>query len=209
MVSKGGTYSFVIRYKERRKVHNRKTGGKNMSIKKKLGMGVATAALGLSLVAGGTFAYFNDEAKAESTFATGTLQLGLSSGDKESAAFSFENFKPGDVKKAEIHLTNEGSLDIGKVTLDANLKGDDELVSEIYVTATPKNGGQGSVEGVSLENIVEMEEEQTILAKNLKSDDDEPVIYEHEFEIKDTGKPQDLQDKRMTLETTYTAIQER
>src|SRR5699024_10946289 len=113
------------------------------------------------------------EAEAESTFATGTLQLGLSSGDKESAAFSFENFKPGDVKNAEIHLTNEGSLDIGKVTLDANLKGDDELASEIYVTAMPKNGGQGSVEGVSLENIVEMEEEQTILAKNLKSDDED------------------------------------
>src|SRR5699024_11805741 len=99
----------------------------NMSIKKKLGMGVATAALGLSLVAGVTFAYIHDEAKAESTFATGTLQLGLSSGEKESAAFSFENFRPGDVKKAEIHLTNEASLDIGKVTLDANLKGDDEL----------------------------------------------------------------------------------
>ena len=31
-----------------------------MSLKKKLGLGIATAALGMSLVGGGTYAYFND-----------------------------------------------------------------------------------------------------------------------------------------------------
>ena len=35
-----------------------------MGIKKKLGLGVASAALGLSLIGGGTFAYFNDIATA-------------------------------------------------------------------------------------------------------------------------------------------------
>ncbi|WP_222119322.1 TasA family protein, partial [Bacillus thuringiensis] len=32
-----------------------------MSMKKKLGMGVITAALGLSLIGGGTYAYFSDK----------------------------------------------------------------------------------------------------------------------------------------------------
>ncbi|MCU5397508.1 CalY family protein, partial [Bacillus toyonensis] len=32
-----------------------------MSLKKKLGVGVVSAALGLSLIGGGTYAYFSDQ----------------------------------------------------------------------------------------------------------------------------------------------------
>ncbi len=48
-----------------------------MSLKKKLGMGVASAALGLSLIGGGTFAYFSDKEVSNNTFAAGTLDLTL------------------------------------------------------------------------------------------------------------------------------------
>src|SRR5690625_1889144 len=90
---------FII--KNVRSYINKKTGGKNMSIKKKLGMGVATAALGLSLVAGGTFAYFSDEEKSINSFASGTLDLNISPGEEESLAFNFNDLKPGDTKEAK------------------------------------------------------------------------------------------------------------
>ncbi|PRX64062.1 putative ribosomally synthesized peptide with SipW-like signal peptide [Bacillus sp. V-88] len=43
-----------------------------MSIKQKLGLGVASAALGLALVGGGTYAYFSDSVTTNNTFAAGT-----------------------------------------------------------------------------------------------------------------------------------------
>lgn len=46
-----------------------------MGIKKTLGFGVATAALGLTLIGGGTFAYFSDSVETTGTFAAGTLDL--------------------------------------------------------------------------------------------------------------------------------------
>ena len=51
-----------------------------MGIKKKLGLGVASAALGLSLIGGGTWAAFNDAATINNHFAAGTLDLEV--GDK-------------------------------------------------------------------------------------------------------------------------------
>lgn len=44
-----------------------------MGIKKKLGMGVATAALGLSLIGGGTYEYFSDQVDTSNTFAAEVL----------------------------------------------------------------------------------------------------------------------------------------
>ena len=47
-----------------------------MGLKKKLGLGVASMALGASLIGGGTFAYFNDtETASGNTFAAGTIDL--------------------------------------------------------------------------------------------------------------------------------------
>ena len=48
-----------------------------MTIKKKLGLSVATAALGLSLIGGGTYAYFSDQEVTQNTFAAGTLDLAI------------------------------------------------------------------------------------------------------------------------------------
>lgn len=46
-----------------------------MGTKKKLGLGVASAALGLALVGGGTWAAFNDIETTQATYAAGTLDL--------------------------------------------------------------------------------------------------------------------------------------
>lgn len=62
-----------------------------MSLKKKLGMGVASAALGLSLIGGGTFAYFSDKEVSNNTFAAGTLDLTLD----PTTLVDIKDLKPG------------------------------------------------------------------------------------------------------------------
>ena len=48
-----------------------------MSIKKKLAMGIATGALAVSMIGGGTYAYFNDVEANNSNFAAGTLDINV------------------------------------------------------------------------------------------------------------------------------------
>ncbi|MED1565322.1 biofilm matrix protein CalY [Bacillus paramycoides] len=84
-----------------------------MSLKKKLGMGVASAALGLSLIGGGTFAYFSDKEVSNNTFAAGTLDLTLN----PKTLVNIDNLKPGDSVKKEFLLKNDGTLPIKDVKL--------------------------------------------------------------------------------------------
>ncbi|CDQ19091.1 camelysin. Metallo peptidase. MEROPS family M73 [Halobacillus karajensis] len=85
-----------------------------MGLKKKLGLGVASAALGLSLVGGGTFAYFSDTAEASGSFAAGTLDLSAN----PTTVIDVDNLKPGDTMLRSFDLVNGGSLDIGAINLD-------------------------------------------------------------------------------------------
>ncbi|WLD91510.1 TasA family protein [Alkalihalobacillus sp. AL-G] len=89
-----------------------------MSIKKKLGLGVATAALGLSLVGGGTWAAFNDVENLENSFAAGTLDLDLAKEPDFDTTFNLSNLKPGDSMTRQFRLNNTGSLAIKEVWLD-------------------------------------------------------------------------------------------
>jgi len=84
-----------------------------MSIKKKLGMGIASAALGLALVGGGTYAYFSDSEVTNNTFAAGTLDLAVN----PSVIMDVANIKPGDIMVKEFLLENNGTLDISKIDL--------------------------------------------------------------------------------------------
>lgn len=84
-----------------------------MGLKKKLAMGVATGALAVSMIGGGTYAYFNDVETSTNTFTGGTLDLSLS--PKE--IINVDNIKPGDVMTRTFELKNEGSLNIAKVLL--------------------------------------------------------------------------------------------
>ncbi|WP_163580780.1 CalY family protein [Gracilibacillus saliphilus] len=87
-----------------------------MGIKKKLAMGIATGALGLSLVGGGTFAYFSDSEVTNSTFAAGTLDLTA----EPTQIINIDNLKPGDQMIRTFELQNNGSLDIARVLLETD-----------------------------------------------------------------------------------------
>ena len=84
-----------------------------MSLKKKLGAGVATAVLGLGLIGGGVFAYFSDSEVTNNTFAAGTLDLAAN----PTTIIDVDNLKPGDVMVREFQLENNGTLDISTVDL--------------------------------------------------------------------------------------------
>lgn len=87
-----------------------------MSLKAKLGLGLATAALGLSLIGGGTFAYFNDTSATSGTFAAGTLDINAN----PTTIIDVNNIKPGDVMLRAFQLENNGTLDIHRVLLSTN-----------------------------------------------------------------------------------------
>lgn len=89
-----------------------------MGIKKKLGIGVLSAALGLSLVGGGTFAYFSDSEVTNSTFAAGTLDLSV----EPTEIINVDNIQPGDEMLRVFELQNNGSLDIEKVLLETDYR---------------------------------------------------------------------------------------
>lgn len=87
-----------------------------MGIKQKLGLGVASAALGLALVGGGTYAYFSDTATASNTFAAGKLDLSVD----PTTIIDVNNLKPGDTMLRSFELVNGGTLDIKNVVLDTS-----------------------------------------------------------------------------------------
>ncbi|KAF0822216.1 TasA family protein [Cytobacillus firmus] len=91
-----------------------------MSIKKKLGLGLASAALGISLVGGGTFAYFSDEATIHNGFAAGTLNLEVGNypGTQWPINFDLQNLRPGDKVERTFDLKNTGTLAIEDTYLD-------------------------------------------------------------------------------------------
>jgi spore coat-associated protein N len=93
---------------------------KKMGIKKKLGLGAASAALGLSLIGGGTFAYFNDTATINNAFAAGTLDLAVLAKESKPINFDLSNLKPGDSIERIFTLKNIGSLSINQVLMGAN-----------------------------------------------------------------------------------------
>ncbi|MBT2215477.1 cell division protein FtsN [Virgibacillus dakarensis] len=92
-----------------------------MSFKKKLGYALSSAALGLVLVTGGTFAYFSDTAETQNTFAAGTLDLSL---DPE-VIIDVENLIPGDSEFRTFYLENNGTVDIKEVILRTSYEVED------------------------------------------------------------------------------------
>ncbi|MFF2909353.1 TasA family protein [Paenibacillus sp. NPDC057934] len=109
-----------------------------MNIKKTLRLGVVSAALGLTLVGGGTFAYFSDTAQSSASFQNGTLSLD----SDPSVIVDLTNLKPGDIITRDFQLKNSGSLDISQVLLKTaaqvidvnNDNGTHNLKDDIVVT---------------------------------------------------------------------------
>ncbi|EIT85623.1 Secreted and spore coat-associated protein 1, biofilm matrix component TasA like protein [Fictibacillus macauensis ZFHKF-1] len=89
-----------------------------MSLKAKLGLGVASAVVGLSLIGGGTYAYFSDQEVSQNTFASGTLDLSMN----PTTIVKADNLKPGDYMIKSFKLDNKGTLDIKKILLETSYK---------------------------------------------------------------------------------------
>ncbi|OLO38833.1 hypothetical protein BTR23_11280 [Alkalihalophilus pseudofirmus] len=90
-----------------------------MSVKKKIGVGVLTGMLGLSLVGGGTWAAFNDTATINNHFAAGTLDLEVGKNHpSHTLNFDLANMKPGDNVQRIFKLNNAGSIAIMEVLLN-------------------------------------------------------------------------------------------
>ena len=87
-----------------------------MGIKKQIGLGIMSAALGLTLIGGGTYAYFSDSETTNNTFAAGTLDLSVN----PTTIVDVGELKPGDFVTRDFELHNEGTLDIEKVLLDTD-----------------------------------------------------------------------------------------
>lgn len=89
-----------------------------MSLKKKITMGALSATLGLSLVAGGTWAAFNDIESQASSLAAGKLNLTLAKVSADQPFdFKISNLKPGDSMTRSIKLVNDGTLAIKDVLM--------------------------------------------------------------------------------------------
>lgn len=87
-----------------------------MNIKKQLSTGLVSAVLGITLLGGGTYAYFSDSEETNNTFAVGTLDLAVN----PTQIISVDNIQPGDSFIRDFELQNNGTLDIGKVLLETS-----------------------------------------------------------------------------------------
>ncbi|MGR5965422.1 TasA family protein [Bacillus cereus] len=94
-----------------------------MSFKKKLGVGVISAALGLSFIGGGTYAYFSDQVVTNNTFTAGTLDLAM----QPTTSLDLNQLKPGDKILKKFNLKNSGTLAIQDVLMKIDYTVNDDL----------------------------------------------------------------------------------
>lgn len=188
-----------------------------MTIKKQVGFSFMTAVLGVALIGGGTYAYFNDTEVSNSTFAAGTIDLTLDSTE----LINVDNIKPGDSMIRDFELHNDGTLDIDKVFLNTaytviDAKGDntadfadhiqveflynvDKLDEVIFETTLSELEGM-TPEAVN-EHII-----HPILGKGLEVGDSDDFVVKFNFIDNDQDQNQ-FQGDSLKLEWTFTAIQ--
>lgn len=116
-----------------------------MNIKKKLAMSIATGALAVSMIGGGTYAYFNDVETSVNTFAAGTLDLAVN----PETIINVSNIKPGDWMNRTFKLENNGSLDISKVFLTTSYTESVAGFGDHIIVEFLENDDKGSILGDS------------------------------------------------------------
>lgn len=189
-----------------------------MGIKKQLGMGVMSAALGLTLIGGGTYAYFSSTETTNNTFAAGTLDLSVD----PTTIIEVGELKPGDAVIRDFELQNSGSLDIEKVYIDTNYdvvdaKGDntDDLAKHIEVEFLYNADKLDEViYETTLAELKEMSPEAinehifypTLGEKGLPSGEVDDLVVK--FNFVDNGEDQnEFQGDSLNLEWTFNAEQ--
>ena len=194
-----------------------------MSLKKKLAMGILTGGLAVSMIGGGTYAYFNDVEVNNSSFAAGTLDINVAGNDAANAIIDVSNLKPGDVMLRNFKLNNTGSLDVSKVFLtskysvtDANLNNAGANFGDHIKVKFLSNNDKASaviwettLSDLSRTDVVDRDLLGAILGgerDGLKAgtSDDLTVL----FEFVDNGKDQNVfQGDSLKLEWTFDAKQ--
>lgn len=187
-------------------------------LKKKLGSGILSALLGVSLITGGTYAYFSDQETTNNTFAAGTLDLAVN----PTQIIQVDDIKPGDSFIRDFELINNGSLDIGKVLLETSYtvndaKGDntddfgkhiqveflynmDRFDEVIYETTLAE------LNELQPEVINEMVFEEILDGKGLPTGDSNDLIVK--FTFVDNGEDQNqFQGDALDLTWTFHALQ--
>ncbi len=120
-------------------------------------MSIVTAALGFSLIVGGTLAYFNDTQGTTNTFATGLLDLGI---NKETI-FQVDKIVPGDTINGNFELTNDGTVDMKEVILHSSYE---------VVDNGKNNGGDDFGNHISVEFLYHMNGKEKVLFKKKLSE---------------------------------------
>ncbi|SFL88111.1 TasA family protein [Salibacterium qingdaonense] len=182
-----------------------------MRVNKRLRLGIFTAALGLFLISGGTFAFFNDTSAAGESFSSGTLNLSAN----PVTSVDLDNIKPGDSFTRSYTLKNDGSLNIADVLMtteytvvDAkNDNGTEDFGDHIEVSISWENeDGYISVQEKKLSEATAME--PNILGDNILEAGKEDEVYVT-FEFLDNGKDQNIfQGDAMEIEWTFEGKQE-
>lgn len=168
-----------------------------MSLKKNLGLSIATAALGISLVSGGTVAYFNDIEETENAFSAGKLDIQLMDKDGNSEVdLKITNMKPGEQIDHVIQIFNEGTLDVKDVKMnveftditDANGdNGSEKFADHILVNIERQDSNKVITDWIPLTKIGNI-----IVAENLKprSGNNNSIRLKFTFKFNDNGGDQ-------------------
>ena len=190
-----------------------------MNLKKKLAMSIATGALAVSMIGGGTYAYFNDVETTNNTFAAGTLDLAVN----PSVIIDVDNLKPGDWMPRTFDLINDGTLDISKVfiTTDYSYDGTDEDFGKHIKVNFLKNEDKSGIlipsNVIVSKTLYELKNMSPDAVKNLshsifaeksglKAGTKDKLAVQ--FEFVDDGKEQNyLQGASLELEWTFDAQQ--
>ncbi|SFB36078.1 SipW-cognate class signal peptide [Lentibacillus halodurans] len=181
-----------------------------MTIRHELVMSIILAALGLSLITGGTTAYFTDVFSTDNQITTGSLDLGA---NKETI-FQIEDLVPGDTQESRFELTNDGSVDMKEIILHASY--------EVVDKGEPNNGDNlGNY--ILVELLLNQDEEETrIFEKTLSelNDNSMPIVesfpagdiaknFTVRLTLVDNGEDQShFQEDQLELNWEFKAIQQ-
>lgn len=189
-----------------------------MNIKKKLAMSIATGALAVSMIGGGTYAYFSSETSTTSAFAAGTLNMAVN----PSVIIDIKDLKPGDYMDRHFTLENTGSLDISEILLGTSYSTDvadfaNHIVVE-FLKNEEINGPDYEDSVIFRKTLAELANERPDLVEKLtqnighedaglESGDSDKLIVR--FLFKDTGENNQnhLQGAKLDLTWTFTSKQ--
>lgn len=162
------------------------------------------------MISGGTYAYFSDSIETTNTIESGTLELGLTEIEEDGVLFEVTNKKPGDTFDYSFELTNDGSLDIGDVTLlsDYTVTGDG-----VKESANGDFGSQIRINSLTVDNTELIQEETTlddfnklVILEDFAPDETATVSVEFEFMVTDDDQNQ-YQGNAMELNWEFEALQ--